>query len=177
MGKASLSSVCLPVAPHSLEEAGATLTGTACLWTCLPSRPGRTLPWGDWERAVYQAAWRPLVAGQSLDFLCPLKPNKAYGDGVLRKQNGGFNFQPRRGKHSRLSLKNCAPTTPSMSNLGACVRWGLTVRSQWWGIQVLGSWFLLLVLLHCFKDSHRLGPVTQWLSLAVPWLWSLPSDV
>ena len=61
-------------------------------------------------------------AGQILGFLCPLKPNKAYRDGVLRKQNGGFNSQPRSGKHSRLSLKNCAPTTPSMRNLGACVR-------------------------------------------------------
>ena len=54
----------------------------------------------------------------------------------------------RRGEHSRLTPEELCPHPHPRStrSLGAYVKQGLAVRSQWWGIKVIGSWFLPLVL-------------------------------
>ena len=51
-----------------------------------------------------------MVAGQSLGFFFPGKPNKNYRDRVWRKYQGGFYSQAsREGKTVGSCLKNCAP--------------------------------------------------------------------
>ena len=51
-------------------------------------------------------------------------------------------------------------------------------KTLWRYLKKPGRWQDLdLFLLRCFKDSHELAWVTQWVSLAVRWLCSLLSDI
>ena len=77
-----------------------------------------------------------------------------------------------RGEDSRLMPQDLRSPDP-LRSLEAYIRQGLTVRSRWWGTR----WWNLDFFLRCFKDSHEMAPVTQWLSLVVWWLCSLPSVV
>ena len=84
-----------------------------------------------------------IAAGQNLGFLCPVKPNKKYRDRVGRKYEGSFYSQASRdGNTVGSCLKDCVPPTPPMKSLGAHIKQGLTVRSQWWGTKGIGSQFL-----------------------------------
>ena len=79
----------------------------------------------DWQRPRTR-----IVAGQNLGFLCPVKPNRKYGDRVWRRYEGSFYSQASRdGNTVRSCLKDCAPPTPPMKSLGAHIKQGLTVRS------------------------------------------------
>ena len=84
-----------------------------------------------------------IVVGQNLGFLCPVKPNKKYWDRVWRWYEGGFYSQAsREGNTVGSCLKDCAPLPLPMRSLGAYIRQGLTVRSQWWGTKGIVSRFL-----------------------------------
>ena len=81
-----------------------------------------------------------IVAGQNLGFICPVKPNKKYGDRVWRRYEGGFYSQAsREGNTVGSCLKDCVPHRPPMKSLGAYIREWLTVRCQWWGTKWVGS--------------------------------------
>ena len=63
----------------------------------------------DWQRPRTR-----IVAGQNLGFLCPVKPNRKYGDRVWRRYEGSFYSQAsREGNTIRSCLKDCVPPHPT----------------------------------------------------------------
>ena len=64
-----------------------------------------------------------------------------------------------RGKDNKLMPQELS--TPSMS-LGAYLRQGLAVRSQWWGINVIRSWCLPLVVFQTVMDWRQWPSKSIW---------------
>ena len=144
-------------------------------WGLLPSEKAHTLSveWVSPRIKLFTLLWlsleffplrsqkltlgsRPRVSSETWDVtvLLLLAKNLAFFDHQNLIKNTETEFGGNRkvvlfsvggeGSTAGTWLKNCPPS--SMRSLGAYIRWGLTVRSRWWGTKMLGSWFLPLKL-------------------------------
>ena len=135
------------------------------LWT---ETEGSQTVSGDWRESL------GIVTGQNLDFLCP-KLSKKYGDRVWRKYKVALTLNWQRGGGTQLAYASRTvhphpnPLHPTMRSLGAYTRWGLAVRSRWWGTKVIGSWFLSLVLFQRQSEPGVSNQVIESGSLEALW--------